>query len=175
MSPAQPELPAGGHKEPPAPHIPGRAPHRMTPAYRALASIAALLILLMIVVTCVDVVGRYIFNRPFAGAFELTQLLLGALVFTALPLTGADGGHVEVDLALHLLPPPVQRLLGRIAGVIAGVALAYFAWRLTKIGIQQLGTGQRTSSLAIPMAPLAFLAAASCAVSAVISVLRRPE
>lgn len=158
----------------PAPDmIPGRTPHRRAPWYRALAGVAALLIVALIGVTCVDVIGRYALNRPFGGAYELTQILLAALVFIALPLTTADGGHVEVDLALHLLSRRVQRVLGRLAGAVASVALAFFAWRLVVIGMDQLHDGTRSASLAIPMAPLAFLAAVSCAVSAILILLRK--
>ncbi|MFD1881590.1 TRAP transporter small permease [Paracoccus pacificus] len=153
--------------------IPGRTPHRNAGWYRGLAGIAALLIMLLIAVTCIDVIGRYALNRPFGGAYELTQILLAALVFVALPLTSADGGHVEVDLALHLFPRPVQRLLGRLAGLISAVVLAFFGWRLVLIGLTQLDEGTRTTALALPMAPLAFVAAASCAASAVIMILRR--
>lgn len=114
-------------------------------------------------------------NRPFGGAYELTQILLAALVFAALPLTSADGGHVEVDLALHLFPLPVQRAMARIAGLVSAVALAYFAWRLVRIGLTQAAEHTPSASLALPMAPLAFLAAASCAGSAVVMAARRPE
>ena len=158
----------------PAPDmVPGLTPHRRAPWYRALAGVAALLIVALIGVTCVDVIGRYALNRPFGGAYELTQILLAALVFVALPLTTADGGHVEVDLALHLLSRRVQRVLGRLAGAVASVALAFFAWRLVVIGMDQLHDGTRSASLAIPMAPLAFLAAVSCAVSAILILLRK--
>ncbi|MBC9247421.1 TRAP transporter small permease [Paracoccus sp. 11-3] len=165
--------PAHNADETPPDRIPGRVPHKNATWYRVMAGIAALLILLMIGVTCLDVVGRYLFNRPFGGAYELTQVLLAALVFVALPLTTADGGHVEVDLALHLFPRGVQRLMGRLAGVISAVALAYFTWRLAIIGLDQWHEGTRTSSLALPLAPLAFLAAASCALSAIIMLFRQ--
>ena len=156
-------------------HIPGRVPHRDSRPYRALAAAAGALILALIAVTCIDVFGRYLMNRPFGGAYELTQMLLAALVFAALPLTSADGGHVEVDLALHLFPLPVQRAMARIAGLASAVALAYFAWRLVRIGLTQAAEHTRSASLALPMAPLAFLAAASCAGSAVVMAARRPE
>ena len=156
-------------------HIPGRVPHRDSRPYRALAAAAGALILALIAVTCIDVFGRYLMNRPFGGAYELTQMLLAALVFAALPLTSTDGGHVEVDLALHLFPPPVQRGMARLAGIVSAVALAYFAWRLARIGMAQLAEGTRSASLALQMAPLAFLSAASCAVSAVVMALRTPE
>lgn len=162
--------------EKPAPDkIPSRSPHRQAGWYRLLAAVAALLIVLLIGVTCTDVIGRYMLNRPFGGAYELTQILLGALVFVAMPLTTADGGHVEVDLALHLLPRKVQRLLGRLAGLVSAVAFAYFTWRLVLIALDQLHEGTRSASLALPMAPLAFLAAVSCAFSAVIMLLPRRE
>lgn len=141
--------------------------------YRALACLSALLIALLIGVTCVDVIGRYALNRPLGGAYELTQMLLAALVFAALPLTSANGGHVEVDLALHLFPPRVQRLLGRLAGLVSALALGFFAWRLALIGLSQMHEGTLSASLALPMAPLAFLASLSCALSAVVMLLRR--
>lgn len=158
---------------PPPDMIPGRTPHVQAAWYRLLAAMAALLILSLIAVTCIDVVGRYLMNRPFGGAFELTQMLLAALVFVALPLTTADGGHVEVDLALHLLPASAQVVLGWLAGLVSAIVLGVFAWRLVLIGTAQLHEGTRSASLALPMAPLAFLAAASCAVSAIAVLMRR--
>ncbi len=152
---------------------PGRTRHVRAPWYRLLAMLAALLIAALIAVTCADVIGRYALNRPFGGAYELTQILLAALVFVALPLTTADGGHVEVDLALHLLSRRNQLLLGRLASAIAAVVLAFFAWRLVVIGLTQMQDGTRSASLAIPMAPLAFLSAASCAVSALVILFRK--
>lgn len=156
-------------------HIPGRVPHKTRGDYRVLALVAAALIAVMIGVTCVDVVGRYLLNAPFRPAYELTQLTLAALVFVALPLTTADGGHVEVDLALHLFGRDTQRLLARIAGLVSAVVLAYFAWRMVRLGLSQIHDGARTADLMLPMWPMAFLAAASCGLSAVIMVLRRPE
>lgn len=143
--------------------------------YRVLAWASVLLILALIAVTCIDVIGRYLLNQPFGGAYELTQIFLAALVFVAFPLTSFDGGHVEVDLALHLFPRSVQRLLGRLAGIVSAVVLVFFSWRLVLIGIDQIESGTRSASLAIPMAPLAFLAAACCVVSALAMIMRREE
>lgn len=143
--------------------------------YRILAWASALLILALIVVTCIDVIGRYLFNRPFGGAYELTQMLLATLVFVALPLTSHDGSHVEVDLALHLFPKPVQAVLGQLAGIISAVVLGYFSWRLVLIGIDQMESGTRSASLALPMAPLAFLAAACCVAAGLAMIFRREK
>ena len=93
---------------------------------------------------------------------------------TAIALLEADANR-SADTHLHLFPLPVQRAMARIAGLVSAVALAYFAWRLVRIGLTQAAEHTPSASLALPMAPLAFLAAASCAGSAVVMAARRPE
>lgn len=137
--------------------------------------LSAALVTGLILVTCVDVVGRYLFNNPLSGAFELTQVLLGALVFAALPITTAKGGHVEVDLLLPLLPQRVTRAMGRFGGAVAGVVLLYFAFRLVILAEDHLAAGTKTAGLGLPLWGLAAMGAVSCAASAIIALVRRPS
>jgi TRAP-type C4-dicarboxylate transport system permease small subunit len=48
----------------------------------------------MMCLTFVDVVLRYVFNRPTASAFELTGLMLAVLIFAGLPLVSYADEHV---------------------------------------------------------------------------------
>ena len=64
----------------------------------ALGTIAAALMFCLMLLTCVDVVGRYFFNKPVTGGFELTEMLLAALIFAGLPLVTLRGDHITVDL-----------------------------------------------------------------------------
>jgi TRAP-type C4-dicarboxylate transport system permease small subunit len=41
---------------------------------------SAAVLFLMMFVTAVDVVGRYVFNKPLNGGFELTEMMLAALI-----------------------------------------------------------------------------------------------
>lgn len=134
--------------------------------------LAACLLLALMAVTGVDVVGRYLLNAPLSGAFELTELLLGALVFVALPLVSRTGSHVEVDLLVELLPRPVTRFLGLSAAVISAAVLAFFAWRLVLLGLGQMAEGSRSVSLGVPFAPFALLGAAACVLAAVFGLMR---
>jgi TRAP-type C4-dicarboxylate transport system permease small subunit len=59
----------------------------------------------MMTLTFVDVVARYVFNRPLRGAFEVTELLLVVLIFGGLPLVSHADEHVTMDF--------IDRLLGR--------------------------------------------------------------
>ena len=140
-----------------------------------LEAIAAGLVTGLILVTCVDVVGRYVFNNPLTGAYEITQVLLGALVFVAMPLTTGKGGHVEVDLLMPLLPTAVRRALGQIGGVVAALVMGYFAWRLAILAEDQFHTQLATSGLGIKLWYFGVIGIVSFAASAVVALLRRPE
>ena len=58
---------------------------------------AAAILFAMMVLTTVDVVARYVFNRPLRGAFEITELLLVVLIFAGLPLVSLAGEHAVMD------------------------------------------------------------------------------
>ena len=59
----------------------------------------------MMTLTFVDVVARYVFNRPLRGGFEVTELLLLVLIFGGLPLVSHANEHVTMDF--------IDKLLGR--------------------------------------------------------------
>lgn len=139
---------------------------------RALEIAASALLLALMAVTVIDVVGRYLLKAPLTGAFELTELLLSALVFSALPLVGRARGHVEVDLLADRLPRGAARALGIAAAAISAAALLYFAWRLAIVAADLFATGARSSALAIPFAPFAAFGAFACLLAAAFGVLR---
>lgn len=139
---------------------------------RSLGVGAALILFSIVLITCVDVVGRYLFNAPLSGAFELTEILLAALVFLALPLTTERREHVEVDLLNLALGRKAQRLMSAFAGLFSAALLATFAWRLFTHAAKAAHDGAVTNALEIPLAPFGYLAGVSCMVSAFIAFLR---
>lgn len=60
--------------------------------------LAALVLLWLVGLTCVDVVGRYFFRAPVVGAVELVQLSMAGIIFLSLPLMFLKNDHVIVDL-----------------------------------------------------------------------------
>ncbi|SDQ23307.1 TRAP transporter small permease [Pseudovibrio sp. Tun.PSC04-5.I4] len=125
----------------------------------------ALLLAGMTGLTVVDVVGRYWFNAPVRGAFEVTQLMLGALVFSALPLTTSRREHVEVDMIYGMVPPVMQSLMTAISGFVSTVVLFVLSWRLAAHAVRLMEDGSVTNALDIPLAPLSWIAAASALLS----------
>jgi TRAP-type transport system small permease protein len=74
----------------------------------------------MMLLTFADVVGRYVFNRPVPGAFEVTELLLLVLIFAGLPLVVHADEHAVMDF--------IDRLLQGLAAAVMFL-LAWLIWR----------------------------------------------
>jgi TRAP-type C4-dicarboxylate transport system permease small subunit len=80
----------------------------------AVLGVAASAILFgMMLLTFVDVVGRYLLNRPVRGGFEITELALLVLIFAGLPLVSRADEHVTMDFIDRLLGPRARDLLAR--------------------------------------------------------------
>lgn len=65
---------------------------------KATIVLGALCLVAMTLVTCAEVFMRYFFSRPIFGSAEMTQLLLGILVFAGMFSVTRDRGHVNVSL-----------------------------------------------------------------------------
>ena len=133
---------------------------------------SALLLVAMTLLTCVDVIARYWFNAPVNGAFELTQMMLAGLIFAALPMTTALGEHVDVDIFSTLLGARAQNFFRIIGQGISALVLFVLAWRLWAHGARLATDGAVSNSLELPLAPIGYFAAVSCALSGVVALIR---
>lgn len=139
---------------------------------RALEALSIVLLLGLMLVTGCDVIGRYFLNAPLPGAFELTELMLAALVFAALPLVGQAGGHVDVDILTEQFSRRMQQIVAFVVSALCAVILLAFAWRLGLLGAQQVTDGMRSESLHVPFGPLAYFGAAACVLAAIFGIIR---
>lgn len=135
-----------------------------------LGGLAALALVGMVLLTCVDVVGRYVLNRPLTGAFELSEMAMGALVFASLPLVTLRRQHVTVDLLDWLLPAGWRVLQDAAASLVAAGCVGVVAWRLWIKAAEMLANGETTAVLKIPMYPLVHAMALLSSLTAVVIV-----
>jgi TRAP-type C4-dicarboxylate transport system permease small subunit len=124
--------------------------------HRGLGGLAALLLFFMMLLTFVDVVGRYLFNTPVTGGFEMTEVALATLIFAGLPLVTARDEHVTVDLFDRLIPAPVRHLRDAVISALCGgmlFVLSYHVWQ--KAG-DSMRYGDVTAILEIPLGPMVY-------------------
>ena len=89
---------------------------------------ASAILFLMMLLTFVDVVARYVFNRPVRGAFEVTELMLLVLIFAGLPLVSYADEHVTMDFIDRLVGPRARARLERGVHVVTTATMALLAW-----------------------------------------------
>ena len=123
---------------------------------RALASVSAIFLFVMMVLTVVDVGGRYLVNRPLPGSFEIMQFLLALLVFSALPIVTHDRGHITVSLFDGFFRGGMRRLQQFVIFLVSAIALAIITQRMWQQGNILDETGAITGFLLWPIAPVAY-------------------
>jgi len=143
-----------------------------------LGYIAAAVMFGLMALTCVDVVGRYFLNRPVPGGFELTEILLAALIFAGLPLVSLRDEHVTVDLFDPVTPDWLFRIQHVVACAVGVVCSGYLAWRLWLRAEHMDRVGETTAVLKIKLAWLTYsmsLLMAFAAIALIVLAFRRPR
>ena len=122
--------------------------------------------------TTADVIGRYIFNSPIRGAFEITELLLLTLIFAGLPLASLADEHVTLDFIDMILGTGGRLLLRRLVDLICGVLILGLAWRTWIKAGKIDGYGDTTEVLRIPVGPFVYFMAIMVAVTGIIHLVK---
>jgi len=134
----------------------------------ALGVVASIVLFVMMMLTAVDVVGRYVLNRPVAGAFEITEMMLAALIYCGLPLVSQRREHIVIDTFDHFMSRRVKRGLDMAAEIVCSASLFGIAWLVFRRAARVLDYGDTTTVLKLPLAPVAYLMAAMLLATAVI-------
>lgn len=135
-----------------------------------LGVLVAALLFSMMALTFFDVMGRYVFNSPLPGAYELAENLLAICVFAALPLAALRREHVTVSLTDSLFRGAAQVIQQLLVGLFSFLALAGVTWQMWVQAGVLTKHGDRTLFLHIPLGVVAYFMTAMAALAAVISL-----
>ncbi len=121
-----------------------------------LGGFAGVILAALMAVTVIDVIGRYVFNAPLPGSFEITQVMMAALIFAALPAVSRFEQHITIDLLDGVTPTRLVRFRQITINTVCAVALAILCWRLWVYAVQTVEFGDVTEYLRLPRAPAIF-------------------
>jgi TRAP-type transport system small permease protein len=133
---------------------------------------ASALLLCLMLITFVDVVARYLFNRPIRGAFELTELTLLVLIFAGLPLVSHADEHVTMDFIDRMLPQRAVPILIRLIHALVAAVFFFLTWQVLIKAGRIAGYGDTTDVLRIPVGPFVYFMAAMIALTALVHVFK---
>lgn len=104
------------------------------------------------ILTVASVIGRYFFNAPIPGDFELVETACALAVFSFLPYCQLQKGNVLVDFFTYKLSARQRGFLDSFSALIYTFIAALLTWRLGVGGLDLLRTNEQTIVLQIPRA-----------------------
>lgn len=112
--------------------------------------------LLMMVVTCVDVVGAKVFNWRLLGAIDFVMLSQIVAIAFASCMVLLLGQHIEVEFFINLLPRRAQTVINIIILFLVVGLFSVIIWRLVTLGNSYRMSGEYSPTAYIPLYPFAY-------------------
>ncbi|MGF1683966.1 TRAP transporter small permease [Photobacterium minamisatsumaniensis] len=112
-----------------------------------LECLAGTALMMLMLVTCFDVIGRYFFDSPIQGASEITEIGIALVVFSQMPKITWSGGHVVVDILDRFMKPVVIRLLGTFSAIIISASFYFLAVRIWELAARSIKRNETTEYL----------------------------
>jgi len=100
-----------------------------------LALLGAAVLVVLALITVVSVLGRYIFNTPISGDFELVEIGCAIAVACFLPYCQLRQGNVIVDLFTLKAPQAVKNVLDAIGCLLLTLMAGLMTWRVGLSGM----------------------------------------
>ena len=114
-----------------------------------LKNVGAFCLTAMMLITCVDVVGRF-FNTPILGAVEFVGFFFTLTTAFALPYTHQMDAHIGVELVVTMLPQKHQELLRLITTLTSFLLFCLVTWRMTIYADTIHQSGEVSMTLKLP-------------------------
>jgi TRAP-type C4-dicarboxylate transport system permease small subunit len=128
-------------------------------ASRTLGVIAAAALFAMMVLTFVDVIGRYGFHSSIFGTAEIVEFLMMLTVFAGLAFITAKNEHITVTLLEPLIARRFAAPQRWMSIAISVGCTLLIAWQMFEHAIDLFRSAKRTAVLDLPQWTLPMAAA----------------
>jgi TRAP-type C4-dicarboxylate transport system permease small subunit len=122
---------------------------------KSLNHIAALSLLALVVLTCLDVFLRAI-NKPIIGTYEIVRFLETAVIAFAMADLTIRRGHIAVELVTDRLPNKIQKIIFLIVQLSSCILFAVLCFECLTYGNDLRAAGEVSLTLEIPFYPILY-------------------
>ncbi len=133
--------------------------------------LGALALICMMMLTVVDVIGRFL-KHPIFGSVELVGFLAVIVMAAALPYTYKMDGHVGVEILVRLLPKKTQLWISVLTQSLSLALFSIIAWQMFLYAGDIHKTGEVSMNLEFPIYYIVYLLAAGLVIFSV-TILER--
>ena len=138
---------------------------------RSVALAGGLLLVGVMGMTVVSVLGRYLFNAPVPGDYEITELAIGIAAFAFFPYCHISNANIVVELFTGKMPARWKAALDAVHNITFAIVAGLIAWRLFIGGMHKFADGETTMFLGIPIHWAYFSALIGAGLLTVVCVL----
>jgi len=111
----------------------------------------------LVALVCIQVVARYVFNRPFIWSNEVDIYMFGILLMFTAGYTYKRDAHISVDILERLLPKRVMTIVRMFTYPLVFIFLGVMIWQGSLMAYKSMISAERFSSVWAPLAwPLKF-------------------
>ncbi|WP_167527701.1 TRAP transporter small permease [Desulfosarcina alkanivorans] len=118
----------------------------------------AVCLVAMTIMTCADVVGRYL-GHPILGSVEIAGFMATMAAALALPYTHRMRGHIGVEVVVRLLSQRTQAAIGLCTNTLAFLMFAVISWRMANYAETMRRSGEVSISLEFPEHTIIYITA----------------
>jgi len=112
--------------------------------------IASSVLTILIILTFLGVLWRYVFQAPFTWLEEVQLACIVWIVFAAAGAAFRTGSHVAIEMVVDLLPENVQKVMNVVISIIVVCVVGYLFYNSIGFIQMMIKNGRSTSMLHIP-------------------------
>ena len=113
-------------------------------------------ILIMVVVTCADVLGAKLFTTPVPGSTEIISLVQVAAIVFAVAATQRQKGHISVEMFVTKMKPRVRSIVKAVTSLFGLILFSLLIFEGIRLGNRYLESEEVTATVQIPFYPFAY-------------------
>ena len=131
----------------------------------------SLVLFAMMMLSFTDVIGRYFFNAPVEGGYEIVEFGLAFLVYGALPIVCLKEKHISIDLFDNFFSGKAARIQRIAVNLICALSLTVVAYQLWVLGGDYIRFNEVTPTFRIPLSPACYAISISAGLSSFVLCL----
>ncbi|MFH2133172.1 MAG: TRAP transporter small permease [bacterium] len=111
------------------------------------AGTSAVIVFVMMFPITLDVILRYVFNKPLHGTYQLAEFMMVGAVYLSIAYVQAHREHIKLEVATNRLSPRMQMLLDIIGHWVGIGIFAIITWQAGKAAWETWRIGDYTMGI----------------------------
>ena len=125
---------------------------------------AALAIVAVMIVVCINVLSRTVFGMPLKGTVDIVSQMGVLVISGAIAYTQVLKGHIRITLFIDKFPGPARTFMAALIDTTGMVLFGIISWQSILFAKGTYEIGELSEVLRLPITPFAAVVSAGCIV-----------